>query len=104
MKSTKPRLVLRLCVTTDNNFFFVIKTPGGYQNILDRAFGSFSKLTTGHFFIRCSRLSFCFFISFFFFLSLQSNVKCKTLEKKQKSYEKQENFSFSGRKVVCLPF
>ena len=26
------------------------------------------------------------------------------LEKKQKSYEKQKIFFFSGRKVVCLPF
>ena len=83
-------------------FFPVIKTPGDLQNILDRAFWFFLKADYGTLLYSLYLAFFSFLRFFLFFISLQSNVKCKILEKKQKS---KENFSFSVRKVVCLvPF
>ena len=38
------------------------------------------------------------------FFSLQKNVKCKFLDKKQKKVIENRIFSFFGRKVVCLTF
>ena len=89
-------------------FFFyisVIKTPGDLQNILDRAFWFFLKADYGTLLYSLYLAFFSFLRFFLFFISLQSNVKCKILEKKQKSKEKHKIFSFSVRKVVCLvPF
>ena len=83
-------------------YFSVIKTPGDLQNILDRAFWFFLKADYGTLLYSLYLAFFSFLRFFLFFISLQSNVKCKILEKKQKS---KENFSFSVRKVVCLvPF
>ena len=91
-----------------NLFFFnfsVIKTPGDLQNILDRAFWFFLKADYGTLLYSLYLAFFSFLRFFLFFISLQSNVKCEILEKKQKSKEKHKIFSFSVRKVVCLvPF
>ena len=45
---TKPRLVLRLYVTPENDFFFLaIKTPDGHQILLGRAFCFFFEVDYG---------------------------------------------------------
>ena len=84
--------------------FFAIKTPGGRQILLNIAFCVFFKADYGTVLYLLYQAFFPFLKEDVFFLSIQSNVKCEILEKKQKSYEKQKIFFFSGRKVVCLPF
>ena len=86
-------------------YFSAIKTPGGRQILLDIAFCVFFKADYGTVLYLLYQAFFSFLKEeVFFFLSIQSNVKCEILGKTQKSYENQNFFSFSGRKVVCLAF